>query len=167
LDITLDQYPYTACSTSLNTLLPEWAKEEDAHAIAARYESDRRYRRRLRRAIVDVMICGRAAKDPAKIVFAGCSFDASLNGNSLREILLEWLMASAASGLHGGIADIAVLDPERITDRATFADPHQYPEGIELVIVGGRIVVDHGSVTDQPPGTMIRAAGPAGMQPAC
>jgi len=36
MDVTLDQYPYTATSTSLYVLLPDWAQEGGAEAAAAR-----------------------------------------------------------------------------------------------------------------------------------
>ncbi|MEW6206960.1 MAG: D-aminoacylase [Acidobacteriota bacterium] len=39
----------------------------------------------------------------------------------------------------GARANLVVFDPERVTDRATFEDSRQYPEGIEYVIVGGEV----------------------------
>jgi N-acyl-D-amino-acid deacylase len=42
----------------------------------------------------------------------------------------------------GLAADLAVFDPERVADAATFADPHRHPAGIPYVIVNGRVVVD-------------------------
>lgn len=41
----------------------------------------------------------------------------------------------------GARANIVVFDPCRIIDRATFENSQQYPEGIERVIVGGRLAV--------------------------
>jgi N-acyl-D-amino-acid deacylase len=38
MDVSLDQYPYTATSTSLYVLLPDWAQEGGAAAAAARLE---------------------------------------------------------------------------------------------------------------------------------
>ena len=40
-----------------------------------------------------------------------------------------------------------VFDSERITDRATFEDPEQFPEGIPFVVVNGRVAVDHERLT--------------------
>src|SRR5262249_50942608 len=60
--------------------------------------------------------------------------------------------AAAALGLtdrgtivEGNAADLVLFDPATIADRATFDDPHQYPEGIEVVIVNGTVVIggDH------------------------
>ncbi|MGH9323033.1 MAG: N-acyl-D-amino-acid deacylase family protein [Vicinamibacteria bacterium] len=56
----------------------------------------------------------------------------------------------------GFFADIAVFDSEKVQDRATFAEPHQYAEGFELVLVNGKIVLETGERTDDLPGTVIR-----------
>jgi N-acyl-D-amino-acid deacylase len=44
----------------------------------------------------------------------------------------------------GKAADITIFDAATVADLATFAAPHQYPVGIEYVIVNGQIVVEHG-----------------------
>jgi len=38
-------------------------------------------------------------------------------------------------------ADITIFNPETITDKATYQNPHQYPDGIAYVIVNGKIAV--------------------------
>jgi N-acyl-D-amino-acid deacylase len=45
----------------------------------------------------------------------------------------------------GAAADVVVFDYERIHDNSTYDDPEQYPDGIEYVLVNGRIVVDEGT----------------------
>jgi N-acyl-D-amino-acid deacylase len=42
-----------------------------------------------------------------------------------------------------------------VIDKATFADPHQYPEGIAYVIVNGEIVLDKGEHTGALPGRVL------------
>lgn len=42
----------------------------------------------------------------------------------------------------GNAADLVIFDPERIADCATFDDPHQYPVGIDAVLVNGVPVID-------------------------
>ncbi len=44
-------------------------------------------------------------------------------------------------------ADIVVFDPATIEDKATFADPIQYPEGIDHVLVNGVVAVRQGHYT--------------------
>ena len=52
----------------------------------------------------------------------------------------------------GNAADIVIFDPDTITDRATWVKPHQYPDGIDYVMVNGEVVVDHGTETGKRPG---------------
>jgi dihydroorotase/N-acyl-D-amino-acid deacylase len=56
----------------------------------------------------------------------------------------------------GWYADLVVFDPETVADRATFAEPHQYPVGIDFVVVNGIIVVDDGAFTDHRPGLVLK-----------
>jgi N-acyl-D-amino-acid deacylase len=59
----------------------------------------------------------------------------------------------------GNFADIVVFDPQSIRDNATFIDPHQYPVGIDYVIVNGKIVIDHGKHTGELPGKVLCGPG--------
>jgi len=56
----------------------------------------------------------------------------------------------------GYYADIVIFDPDNIKDKATYANPHQYPEGIKYVIVNGEIVVDNGEITGRKPGKILK-----------
>jgi N-acyl-D-amino-acid deacylase len=49
--------------------------------------------------------------------------------------------------MEGMWADITIFDRERIIDRASYDDPHKYPEGIEYVLVNGQIVLERGKNT--------------------
>ena len=53
-------------------------------------------------------------------------------------------------------ADITIFNPDTIIDKATFMEPHQYPEGIEYVIVNGTVVIDEGEHTGALPGRVLR-----------
>ncbi len=55
----------------------------------------------------------------------------------------------------GMMADLVVLDLARLTDKATFTNPHQFPEGIEWVWVGGTAVVARGAPTWALPGKVL------------
>ncbi len=56
-------------------------------------------------------------------------------------------------------ADVVVFDAETIIDRATFAEPQQYPLGVGYVIVNGEIVVDDGEHTGALAGKVLRGPG--------
>ena len=53
-------------------------------------------------------------------------------------------------------ADITIFDKDQIIDKATFDDPHHYPEGIKAVIVNGVIVVKENEHTGELPGEVIK-----------
>jgi len=53
-------------------------------------------------------------------------------------------------------ADIVVFNPETVMDNATFVNPHQFPSGIEYVIVNGKITVNQGTHTGARAGTVLR-----------
>jgi len=60
----------------------------------------------------------------------------------------------------GKRANIVVFDAGRIADRSTWAEPRQYPVGIDLVLNGGDVVVDGGPpvrATEARPGIVHRA----------
>jgi N-acyl-D-amino-acid deacylase len=59
----------------------------------------------------------------------------------------------------GNIADLTLFDPERITDRATYEAPHQYPEGIRMVLVNGQIAARAGQLTGLCAGRVLRKNG--------
>jgi len=56
----------------------------------------------------------------------------------------------------GMFADVTIFDPERIRDRATYLDPHQFPEGIHHVIVNGKFAVQNGMQTKALNGKVLR-----------
>jgi len=56
------------------------------------------------------------------------------------------------------IADLVVFDQKTIIDKATFKNPHQYPEGIEYVLINGQPVVEKGAQTDRLPGKIVKKA---------
>lgn len=63
----------------------------------------------------------------------------------------------------GMAADVAVFDPATVRDVATYEDPLHYAEGIEYVIVNGKVVLDGGEMTPARPGRILkhRAVTPA------
>lgn len=59
----------------------------------------------------------------------------------------------------GNFADVVVFDPDKITDNATFEEPHQYASGMVHVFVNGRQVLKDGDHTGAYPGRVVRGPG--------
>ncbi len=56
----------------------------------------------------------------------------------------------------GAFADIVIFNLEKIEDKATYANPHQYPIGIDYVLVNGQIVLEKSKHTGALPGRVLR-----------
>jgi N-acyl-D-amino-acid deacylase len=56
----------------------------------------------------------------------------------------------------GQAADLVIFDPARVNDRATYEQPHQYPEGVTAVLVNGVVVVRQNAHTKARPGQVLR-----------
>jgi len=59
----------------------------------------------------------------------------------------------------GYFADLAIFDPQRVKDHATYQDPHQYSSGMVHVFVNGEQVLANGKHTGRLPGRVIRGPG--------
>ena len=214
LDITADQYPYTAVSTILAAILAEEGLGDPADVLIASTKYDHSLEgktlgeviadsgKEAREAVYDLM----AREDGAVTVvaFAMCEDDIKtvmthpttligsdgieletgkphprvygtfprVLGKYVREekvLSLEEAVSKMTSrparklGLKdrgliedGMFADITVFDPEKIRDKATYRDPHQFPEGIHHVIVNGRFAVRDGTQTRNRPGRVLK-----------
>ena len=56
----------------------------------------------------------------------------------------------------GAFADVVVFEPETFRDLATFDAPTRYAEGLKLLLVNGKAVMDDGSFNDALPGRALR-----------
>jgi N-acyl-D-amino-acid deacylase len=74
--------------------------------------------------------------------------------------LPAWRMKDDSRGrlAEGLLADIAIFDPARFEDRATYEDPHQYAVGMQHVFVAGVRVLADGALTGERPGRVLRRA---------
>jgi N-acyl-D-aspartate/D-glutamate deacylase len=59
----------------------------------------------------------------------------------------------------GQWADVTIFDYDKIQDRSTYDQPDVYPDGIDYVIVNGKIVVDQGKHTGAKPGVILYGPG--------
>ncbi len=56
----------------------------------------------------------------------------------------------------GYFADLVIFDPKTIEDQADFMNPHQYPTGIDYVMINGTIAVEYGEHTGVLSGRVLR-----------
>ena len=56
----------------------------------------------------------------------------------------------------GYVADIAIIDPDRYRDLATFVEPRQYSEGVVHVLVNGEFALRDGTLTGTLAGIPLR-----------
>ena len=88
VDVTIDQYPYTASSTGIAALFPQWALEGGQKSTLERLVAPEQ-RARIKAAIVQNIKIDRGAGDPKNIQIADCSFDKTLAGKNIAEIAIE------------------------------------------------------------------------------
>ena len=259
VDATIDQYPYTASSTSIAAaLLPSWALEGGSAAAIKRLK-DPGLRAKIKAETAAIVRDERGGGDPKNVVVSRCDWDASLNGmdlgaitarrglpvsienaadtaiwiverggaqgifhaiseDDLRRILVHPATMIGSDGeipifgrnhphprsygtfvrvlgeyarekqllpleaavrkmsafpaqrlgftdrgvLRQGLkADIAVFDPLKVRDTATFERPHSYAEGVTHVLVNGQVVFENGAMTAARPGRVLY--GPAAV----
>jgi dihydroorotase/N-acyl-D-amino-acid deacylase len=87
VDVTLDQYPYTASHTSVGAaLFPQWAFAGGTKSLLERLNAPQQ-RVRIKTEIIRRIIGERGGGDPKNIVLTRCGFDASLTGKSLSDVL--------------------------------------------------------------------------------
>lgn len=85
VDATIDQYPYTASSTGLNSLLPSWAQDGGREALLKRLK-DPQARAKIKAAVVENLKYDRGGGDPKNVQIASAGFDAGLAGKNLAQI---------------------------------------------------------------------------------
>jgi dihydroorotase/N-acyl-D-amino-acid deacylase len=257
VDVTSDQYPYTASSTSIGSaLVPAWALE-GGNASTAKRLKDPAERAKMKAGSAAMIRDERGGGDPANVRIVRCPFDESLTGKTLADVTrgrgMEPTIENAAEAVlwiveQGGCqgifhamseddverimrhyatmiasdgevpifgranphprsygtfarvlgvyvrerrvltleeavrkmssfpaarlgladrgvlregmkADIAVFDPARVRDLATFEAPHQYADGFSHVIVNGQVVFENGAMTEARPGRVLYGPG--------
>jgi dihydroorotase/N-acyl-D-amino-acid deacylase len=88
VDVTIDQYPYTASSTSLSILFPAWSLEGTPEERLARLRNPEE-RVRIREEVLRNLREDRGGGDAKNVVVARCRWDPSLDGKSLADILRD------------------------------------------------------------------------------
>ncbi|MGH9718907.1 MAG: N-acyl-D-amino-acid deacylase family protein [Bryobacteraceae bacterium] len=127
--------PWIATSTDAGIALPE-----DGPDTHARFYGS--YPRKLRRYSLDKPVISLENS-----IRSSTSLPAQILGIRDRGLLRE-----------GFAADVVVFDPRNVRDRATFFQPHQHSEGIDYVLINGRMAVDSGKLTGALAGQVLSPA---------
>src|SRR5579875_2272501 len=85
VDVTIDQYPYTASSTGTASLIPQNFQEGGQKALVERLNTVET-RARIKAGIIERIKFDRGGGDPANVVMASCAWNHSLDGKSLAQI---------------------------------------------------------------------------------
>ena len=255
IDVTVDQYPYVASSTTLNTVLPTWVFSGGKDSVTMRLR-DIKMREKIKKEMVSILR-SKQLKSYSYAVVARFAGDTTMNGKNISEInklrgrktkpdqeaetILEMVEEGSAQmvffsmnendlrrimqypynmfasdagiarygsgvphpraygtnsrvlGMYvrdlkvisleeairrmtslpaqkfnlqdrglikiGMAADLLVLNPETVGDKATFSQPHAYATGFEFVIVNGKITAEKGRHTGERSGLFLAGPG--------
>jgi N-acyl-D-amino-acid deacylase len=99
MDITLDQYPYTASNTNLGVLFPQWSLAGGQKAFIQRMQ-DPQIQQKIRDEVIRIMAEQRSGTELWRIQISSYSGDPSLEGKTFEQVLqqreLELTMENAA-----------------------------------------------------------------------
>lgn len=124
VDVTIDQYPYTASSTGTAALFPQWSLSGGARALAERLGAGDS-RAKIKAEMVHRIKNDRGGGDPANVQFASCGFDHSLDGKTLAdatkarglaptpenaaEVMMEMQLKGGCSAIYHAISEDDVV----------------------------------------------------------
>ena len=95
VDVTLDQYPYTASQTGLKALIPQWAQEGGNERMLQRIKSSET-RKIIKNEVIKKILYGRGGGNPKNIFISRNSWNPSMTGKNLAEITIEMGMSPSA-----------------------------------------------------------------------
>jgi dihydroorotase/N-acyl-D-amino-acid deacylase len=88
IDITIDQYPYTASQTGITALIPQWAQEGGREQMLARINSNET-RNTIKNEVVDKILYDRGGGDPKNVFISRNSWAPEMAGKNLAELTIE------------------------------------------------------------------------------
>lgn len=88
IDVTIDQYPYTASQTGITALIPQWAQEGGRERMIDRIDSPET-RGSVKAAIVDKILFDRGGGDPKNVFISRNPRNRSMEGKNLAQLTEE------------------------------------------------------------------------------
>ena len=134
-EVWIDQYPYTASSTSLSTMLPDWVLEEGPDK-SREILSDPAQEARILADMRDSHEINRQRKDLSYAVVASCRAMPEINGLNIKQVAQIFRLREK----RGAEVDFRAI-PEKKWPKVNMTD--QYRAVIALQIAGGAGMVFH------------------------
>ena len=88
IDITVDQYPYTASQTYLKALVPQWAQEGGRKNLVKRLK-DPEIRKLIKDQVVQNILFDRGGGNPKNVFISINEWDPSMAGKNLADLAIE------------------------------------------------------------------------------
>lgn len=105
VDVTIDQYPYTASQTGITALIPQWAQEGGEERMIERIDSPET-RGTVKAAIVDKILYDRGGGDPKNVFISRNPRDRSMEGKNLAQLTEEQGMSPTPDNAAEVVMDI-------------------------------------------------------------
>ena len=88
VDVTIDQYPYTASQTSITALIPQWAQAGGREEMLSRINSAETYST-IKNEVVAKILYDRGGGDPKNVFISRNSWDPDMAGKNLAELAID------------------------------------------------------------------------------
>ena len=88
VDVTIDQYPYTASQTSINALIPQWAQAGGREEMLSRINSAETYST-IKNEVAAKILYDRGGGDPKNVFISRNSWDPDMAGKNLAELAID------------------------------------------------------------------------------
>tara|TARA_B100000700_G_scaffold112722_1_gene126746 strand:- start:319 stop:1941 length:1623 start_codon:yes stop_codon:yes gene_type:complete len=88
VDVTIDQYPYTASQTSINALIPQWAQAGGREEMLSRINSAETYST-IKNEVVAKILYDRGGGDPKNVFISRNSWNPDMAGKNLAELAID------------------------------------------------------------------------------
>lgn len=105
VDVSIDQYPYTASQTGITALVPQWVQEGGRDAMVRRIESPET-RQTVKDAIVEKILFDRGGGDPKNVSISLNTWDPTMAGKNLAQITEERGMSPTPENAADVVMDI-------------------------------------------------------------